>query len=88
MAVKPITNKQIVSKESIDRANQLSTKDINSRPNISRSENAAVSYSPGTDFTKNYAVTLKDVDTSIISFIKDIIRPTIKENNEIFKVPV
>ena len=87
MAVKPITNKQIVSKESINRANQVSTKDINARPNV-RSENKAVSYKPGTDFTKNYAVTLKDVDTSIMSFIKEIIGPTIKENNEIFKVPV
>lgn len=88
MAIKPITNKQIVSKESVDRANQLSTKDISSRPNVSRSENAAVSYSPGTDFTKNYAVTLEDVDTSIMGFIKEIIRPSIKENNEVFKVPV
>jgi hypothetical protein len=88
MAVKPITNKQIVSKESINRANQVSTKDINARPNVNRSENVAVSYSPGTDFTKNYAVTLKDVDTSIMGFIKDVIRPTIKENNESFKVPV
>jgi hypothetical protein len=88
MAIKPITNKQIVSKESVDRANQLSTKDISSRPNVSRSENAAVSYSPGTDFTKNYAVTLEDVDTSIMGFIKEIIRPSVKENNEVFKVPV
>jgi hypothetical protein len=88
MAIKPITNKQIVSKESVDRANQLSTKDISSRPNVSRSENASVSYSPGTDFTKNYAVTLEDVDTSIMGFIKEIIRPSVKENNEVFKVPV
>ena len=29
MAVKPITNKQIVSTEKINRANQASTKDIN-----------------------------------------------------------
>mgnify|MGYP001275251818 CR=1 FL=1 len=88
MAIKPITNKQIVSKESVDRASQISTKDITAKPNIARSENRGVSYSPGTDFTKNYAVTLKDVDTSIMEFIKNIIRPTIKENNEVFKVPV
>ena len=87
MAIKPITNKQIVSKESVNRANQVSTKDISAKPNI-RSENAAVSYSPGSDFTKNYAVTLKDIDTSIMGFVKEIIRPTIKENNEVFKVPI
>jgi|TARA_R100001015_G_C4611764_1_gene167195 hypothetical protein len=87
MAIKPITNKQIVSKESVNRANQVSTKDISAKPNI-RSENAAVSYSPGSDFTKNYAVTLKDIDTSVMGFVKEIIRPTIKENNEVFKVPI
>jgi hypothetical protein len=87
MAIKPITNKQIVSKESVNRANQVSTKDISAKPNI-RSENTAVSYSPGSDFTKNYAVTLKDIDTSVMGFVKEIIRPTIKENNEVFKVPI
>ena len=88
MAIKPITNKQIVSKESINRANQTSTKSIENRPNVSRSENAAQTFTPGADFTKNYSVTLEDVDTSIINFVKNIIRPSFKENNEIFKVPV
>ena len=44
MAVKPITNKQLVSKESINRANQTSTKNLESRPNVSRSENAAQTF--------------------------------------------
>lgn len=88
MAVKPITNKQIVSSEAINRANQTSTKGLENRPNVSRSENAAQSFTPGADFTKNYSVTLEDVDTSIINFVKNIIRPSFKENNEVFKVPV
>ena len=88
MAVKPITNKQLVSKESINRANQTSTKNLESRPNVSRSENAAQTFTPGADFTKNYSVTLEDVDTSIINYVKNVIRPSFKENNEIFKVPV
>jgi len=88
MAIKPITNKQLVSKESVNRANQTSTKGLESRPNVSRSENAEQSFTPGADFTKNYSVTLEDVDTSIINYVKNIIRPSFKENNEIFKVPV
>lgn len=88
MAIKPITNKQIVSSEAINRANQTSTKGLENRPNVSRSENAAQSFTPGADFTKNYSVTLEDVDTSIINFVKNIIRPSFKENNEVFKVPV
>ena len=88
MAIKPITNKQLVSSETINRANQTSTKSIENRPNVSRSENAAQTFTPGADFTKNYSVTLEDVDTSIINFVKNIIRPSFKENNEVFKVPV
>ncbi len=88
MAIKPITNKQLVSSEAINRANQTSTKGLESRPNVSRSENAAQTFTPGADFTKNYSVTLEDVDTSIINYVKNIIRPSFKENNEIFKVPV
>ena len=88
MAVKPITNKQIVSKESINRANESSTKSLENRPNVSRSENVAQTFTPGADFTKNYSVTLEDVDTSIINYVKNVIRPSFKENNEVFKVPV
>lgn len=88
MAIKPITNKQLVSSEAINRANQTSTKNLENRPNVSRSENAEQSFTPGADFTKNYSVTLEDVDTSIINFVKNIIRPSFKENNETFKVPV
>ena len=64
MAIKPITNKHLVSKESVNRANEASTKSLENRPNVSRSENAAQSFTPGADFTKNYSVTLEDVDTS------------------------
>ena len=83
MAVKPITNKQIVSSQKINRANQTSTKQLSDR-----GANKAVSFVPGANSSKNYAVTLKDVDTSIMNFVKNIIRPSIKENSEVFKVPV
>jgi len=83
MAVNPITNKQVVSKESINRAEQVST-----RNSTQRQGNRAASVTPGIDYTKNYAITLKDVDTSIIAYIKNVLRPKIREANELVDVPV
>tara|TARA_Y100001963_G_scaffold154817_1_gene244446 strand:- start:503 stop:1369 length:867 start_codon:yes stop_codon:yes gene_type:complete len=83
MAIKPITNKQVVNKQSINRANQVST-----RNDVARGGNRSQTIVPGKDFTKNYSISLKDVDTSIISYIKDVMRPTIKEANEQIKVPI
>tara|TARA_R100000008_G_scaffold81579_1_gene64971 strand:- start:965 stop:1879 length:915 start_codon:yes stop_codon:yes gene_type:complete len=83
MAVKPITNKHSVNKENINRGKQITT-----RSKTTRSGNRSRVIVPGNNFTKNYSITLKDVDTSILSHVKDIMRPTVKESNEISKVPV
>ena len=81
MAIKPITNKQIVSNP--NRGKQTST-----RNTTNRSGNASRSYVPGLDITKGYSITLKDVDTAILSHVKKVMRPQIKEANEVIKVPV
>jgi hypothetical protein len=83
MAVNKITNKQVVTKESINRADQIST-----RNTTQRQGNRAASVLPGLDYTKNYAITLKDVDTSVIKYIKNVLRPKISEANEMVDVPV
>ena len=82
MAVKPITNKQAVVNQTVNRAKQISTRDEKITGNRSKTIN------PGTDFSKSFAVTLKDIDSSIISHIKDVMSPTIRESNEVIKVPV
>ena len=83
MAIKPITNRQVVNKQTINRANQTTLKDTKLRGgNRSRTQ------VPGKDATKNYSISLKDVDTSILSHVKDIMRPTIRESNEVIKVSV
>jgi hypothetical protein len=84
MAVKPITNKQVVNKSSVNRGQQTSTRNVTARGGT----NFRSSFVPGKDFDKNYAVTLKDVDSSILSHVKDVMRPTIRESNELVKVPV
>ena len=81
MAVKPITNKQIVSNP--NRGKQTST-----RNTTNRSGNSSRSYVPGLDITKGYSITLKDVDTAILSHVKKVMKPKIKEANETIDVNV
>ncbi len=83
MAIKPITNKQVVSTQGINRAEQRST-----RNTTSRSGNRSASITPGKDLSKNYSITLKDVDTAILTHVKDVMRPIIREANETIKIPV
>ena len=82
MAVNRITNKQVVNKESVSRVEQISTKNTTIRGN------REITINPGNNFSDNYSITLKDVDTSIINHIKNIMKPTIKEANETIKIPV
>ena len=82
MAVNKITNKHTLNRESVNRAEQISSKDRKVRGNAEQSIN------PGKDFTKNFSVTLKDIDTSVMSHIKDVMKPKIREANEVIKVPV
>ena len=81
MAVKPITNKQIVSNP--NRGKQTST-----RNTTNRSGNSSRSYVPGLDITKGYSITLKDVDTAILSHVKKVMKPKIREANETIDVNV
>ena len=82
MAVNRITNKQVVNKESVNRAEQVSTKNTTIRGN------RETTIIPGHNFSNNYAITLKDIDTSLLNHVKNIIKPSVREANETFKVPV
>ena len=83
MAIKPITDRQLVDKTTVNRETQTSQRDMNTRGG-----NASKSVTPGIDLSKQYSITLKDIDTSIMSYIKNIIRPTVQEANEQVKVTV
>ena len=83
MAIKPITNKQVVSSPNINRGKQTST-----RNTTNRSGNSSRSIIPGLNISDNYSVTLKDIDTAILSHVKEVMRPQIKEANEVIKVPI
>ena len=83
MSIKPITNKQIVSSQTYNRAEQVSTRNLTQRQG-----NRSASVIPGLDYTKNYAITLKDVDTAVMNHVKEVMKPKVKENNETFDLTV
>ena len=82
MAVNKITNKQVVNRELVNRANEVSTKSTTIRGN------RETTITPGNNFSDNYAITLKDVDTAVLNHVKNVMKPIVKEANETFKIPV
>ena len=82
MAVKPILNKQIISRPNTNRGQQISTKGMKWNANDRKS------ILPGKDFTKNFAVTLKDIDMTMMNHVKDVMKITIREAGENVKVPI
>ena len=83
MAVNKITNKQTVNKETVNRATQTNMKSQKLNQGNSR-----LSVSPGKDYTKGFSITLKDIDIAILTHIKKVIKPKIREANETVKVPI
>ena len=83
MAIKPITDKQLIDKATVDREEQVSQRNMNTR-----SGNSSQTIVPGIDLSKQYSITLKDVDTSIMNYIKNVIKPTVQEANEKVKVTI
>ena len=82
MAVNKITNKGVVNKELVNRANEVSTKATTIRGN------RETTIIPGNNFADNYSITLKDVDTAVLNHVKNVMKPRVREANETFKIPV
>ena len=82
MAVNKITNKGVVNKELVNRANEVSTKGTTIRGN------RETTIIPGNNFSDNYSITLKDVDTAVLNHVKNVMKPRVREANETLKIPV
>jgi len=82
MAVNKITNKGVVNKELVNRANEVSTKNTTIRGN------RETTIIPGNNFADNYSITLKDVDTAVLNHVKNVMKPRVREANETLKIPV
>ena len=84
MAIKPITDKQLVDAGNVNRETQTSQRNMNTRGGGNESQTII----PGIDLSKQYSITLKDIDTALMSHVKNIMAIRIKEANETIKVPV
>ena len=83
MAIKPITDRTLVDKTTINREFQTNQKGL-----LELGGNESQSIVPGFDLSKQYSITLKDIDTSIMSYVKNVVRPNVQEANTQVKVPV
>ena len=83
MAVKKITNKQVVASSNINRGKQVSSKNTKAK-----NGNRSRSYIPGKNYDKNYSITLKDIDSAVLNQVKKVIRPKVQEANESVDVTV
>ena len=82
MAIKPVTNTNVVNKSTINRGEQRSFR--------SEKGNAKVVIKKGTGLNagKGFSIGLKEIDTAVINHIRNIMKPVVRESNEIIKVPV
>ena len=83
MAIKPITDRTLLDTTTVDRETQMSQRNVSTRGG-----NKSQTVIPGIDLSQQYSITLKDIDGAIMSYIKDVIKPTVQEANEQVKVTV
>ena len=82
MAIKPVTNTNAPNESTINRGEQRSFR--------SEKGNAKVVIKKGTGLNagKGFSIGLKEIDTAVINHIRNIMKPVVRESNEIIKVPV
>ena len=82
MAIKPVTNENALNKSEVNRAEQTSFRSEKGNPRV------VIRKSGGRGSGTNIKIGLKDIDVAIIGHMNNIMKPTVKESNEIIKVPV
>ena len=82
MAIKPVTNTNAQNESTINRGEQRSFR--------SEKGNAKVVIKKGTGLNagQGFSIGLKEIDTAVINHIRNIMKPVVRESNEIIKVPV
>ena len=82
MAIKPVTNENALNKSEVNRAEQTSFRSERGNARVVIRKNG------GRSSDTNVKIGLKDIDTAIIGHMANIMKPKVKESNEIIKVPV
>ena len=83
MAIKPVTNTNAPNKSTVNRAEQTSIRSEKGNARVVIKKGAT-----GRNASRNFQIGLKDIDTAIIGHMNNIMKPRVKESNEMIKVPV
>ena len=82
MAIKPITNENAGYESNVNRESQTSIRSEKGNPKV------VIKKPGGQNAGKGFSIGLKEIDTAVINHIRNIMKPKIKEQNEIISVPV
>ena len=83
MAIKPVTNTNALNKSEVNRAEQRSIRSETGNARVVIKKGAT-----GRDASRGFQIGLKDIDTAIIGHMNNIMKPRVREANEMIKVPV
>ena len=83
MAIKPVTNENALNKSEINRAEQRSIRSETGNARVVIKKGAT-----GRNASRGFQIGLKEIDTAIIGHMNNIMKPRVKESNEMIKVPV
>ena len=82
MAIKPVTNKNATYESTVNRESQTSIRSEKGNAKV------VIKKPGGQNAGKGFSIGVKEIDTAVIKHIRNIMKPKIKEQNEIISVPV
>jgi hypothetical protein len=82
VAIKPITNTNAPNESTINRANQTSIRSEKGNSKV------VIKKGTGRNAGKGLSIGLTDIDTTVIRHMQNVMKPIVREANEIIKVPV
>ena len=82
MAIKPITNTNAPNESTINRAEQTSIRSEKGNSKV------VIKKGTGRNAGKGMSIGLTDIDTTVIRHMQNVMKPVVRESNEIIKVPV
>jgi len=82
VAIKPITNENAGYESNINRAEQKSIRSEKGNPKV------VIKKPGGQNAGKGFSIGLKEIDTAVIKHIRNIMKPKVREQNEVISVPV
>ena len=82
MAIKPITNENAGYESNVNRESQTSIRSEKGNPKV------VIKKPGGQNAGKGFSIGVKEIDTAVIKHIRNVMKPKVKEQNEIISVPV